>query len=574
MQNLLLECAVRATLLAICTAAVLHVLRVRAARVRHGVWASVMVLMLALPVWTAWGPRAVARVLKPAATQTINRSTMPTETLAGLALHQPLRAETPKPQVQSVITWRNGLAAAYLLGFFALLARLAIGTVRAHMLVRRAASREGRLTSDSCAAPVTVGWLKPSVILPDSWRRWPQEQLNAVLTHEDEHARRRDPLVQWLALLNRAIFWFHPLAWWLERRLSALAEEACDAAVLARGHDPFQYSECLLEMARVVRQSGARVHAVGMAMPGTFLPQRVRRILEGGLGQRVSRVRMACVAAACMVVSTVFVAGAVDYKQPAIPPPAGKLRAVEPASPGPQQTRPTILLAQAQARPAAQNPPPPASGSVSGTVEDPSGARVPGCVITARNQSGAGVGAATADAAGFYRLPSLPPGQYKLEFAAAGFALKTVEAKIEPGKPVRIDAMLDLGQVSERLTVTGVSSGVTGGIPGGVSGGVPPRPVRFRVGGNVQPLRLVEKTMPVYPPELEKQGVEGTAVVRTVISRDGVPLNPHVLNTEVDQRLAQAALESVRQWRYQPTLLNGQPVETATTVTVEFRLGK
>ena len=54
--------------------------------------------------------------------------------------------------------------------------------------------------------------------------------------------------------LNRAVFWFHPLAWWLERRLSALSEEACDAAVLARGHDPFAYSEYLLGLARAMRR--------------------------------------------------------------------------------------------------------------------------------------------------------------------------------------------------------------------------------------------------------------------------------------------------------------------------------
>ena len=137
------------------------------------------------------------------------------------------------------------------MGVAALLARLAVGTVRAHLLVRTAANRDGMLTSCMCAAPVTVGWLRPSVILLECWREWPREQLEAVLMHEREHARRRDPLVQWLALLNRAIFWFHPLAWWLERRLSGLAEEACDAVVLAQGHDPYEYSEYLLEIRAV-----------------------------------------------------------------------------------------------------------------------------------------------------------------------------------------------------------------------------------------------------------------------------------------------------------------------------------
>src|SRR6476660_5325341 len=100
------------------------------------------------------------------------------------------------------------LLGVYLLGASALLLRLAIGTVRAN-----------RLTSASCVVPVTVGLLRPRVILPDSSRGWPQAQLDAVLAHEGEHLRRRDPLFQWLALLNRALFWFHPLAWWLERKL-------------------------------------------------------------------------------------------------------------------------------------------------------------------------------------------------------------------------------------------------------------------------------------------------------------------------------------------------------------------
>ena len=114
----------------------------------------------------------------------------------------------------------------------------------------------GRLTSAACASPVTVGWLRPVVILPETWQEWSHNKLDAVLTHEHAHVRRRDPLVQWFALLNRAVFWFHPLAWWLERRLSVLAEQTCDDAVLARGHDPHDYSEYLLDTARSLGVAG------------------------------------------------------------------------------------------------------------------------------------------------------------------------------------------------------------------------------------------------------------------------------------------------------------------------------
>ena len=131
----------------------------------------------------------------------------------------------------------------------------------------------GALTSPRIATPFTFGLLRPGILLPEGWDRWSAARLAVVLDHERAHVARRDPLVQWLALLNRAVFWFHPLAWWLERHLAALAEEACDADVLARGHSPEDYSECLLDLART---SGRRTlqHQMGLPMPGSALPAR------------------------------------------------------------------------------------------------------------------------------------------------------------------------------------------------------------------------------------------------------------------------------------------------------------
>ena len=139
-------------------------------------------------------------------------------------------------------SWRTFLTGLYWLGLATFLLRLAVGTLQVRRLVRSAIVDNGNVTHAACSTPVTVGWLNPIVILPGDWSQWPQRQLEAILAHEGEHIRRRDPLFQWVALLNRAVFWFHPLAWWLERHVSALAEEACDAAVLARGHDPGEYS--------------------------------------------------------------------------------------------------------------------------------------------------------------------------------------------------------------------------------------------------------------------------------------------------------------------------------------------
>jgi uncharacterized protein (TIGR03435 family) len=199
-----------------------------------------------------------------------------------------------------------------------LLLRLVTGLVRAQRLVNGAVLHDGRLTSSACAAPVTVGWFRPRVILPAAWPNWAQGKLEAVLIHEGEHARRRDPLLQGLSLLNRAVFWFHPAAWWLDCHLSALAEQACDDVVLSRGFCANDYSEYLIDMARSVTRAGARVNLTGVAMPGSSLPRRILRIMEQAPVVRVSRTRMTLAAFLCAFSCAAFAASTLDHARPSV----------------------------------------------------------------------------------------------------------------------------------------------------------------------------------------------------------------------------------------------------------------
>ena len=304
MERLFLECFVGAALLVGATAIVLYAMRVKAATAKHSVWAGVVALMLFLPIWTAWGPKAPLRVLPPLAQNNVRNSNVLIETFST----DGLRSTAVSPGLVVLL-------GAYLLGLCLLLFRLAIGTLRARRLVREAILHDGVRSSSLCAAPVTVGFFHPSVIFPQHWQQWPQAQLDAVLTHESEHARRRHPLVQWLALLNRAVFWFHPVAWWLERHLSALAEEACDNVVLARGYDRREYSDYLISMARSVKQSGVRLSSAGIAMAGSSLARRIRQILEGSSVPHISRTRMACACVACAISCTAIAAGTLDRAQ-------------------------------------------------------------------------------------------------------------------------------------------------------------------------------------------------------------------------------------------------------------------
>jgi bla regulator protein BlaR1 len=314
---MLIEYVLRTSLIAAAVALVLYGMRIKTASARHTVWFGVVVAMLLLPAWLAWGPKASLPILPRAPEErTAIAAPMPSSDV-------PAAAPTHSAATQSARTSPNWFAIIYAAGAFTLLLRLAIGTLRTT-----------RLTRASCVVPVTVGFFRPRIILPASSSDWPQARLDAVLTHEREHARRRDPLFQWIALLNRALFWFHPLAWWLERQLLRLAEETCDAAVLAQGHDPHDYSETLLDLSRSVELAGRRVNALAMPMPGAFLPQRIRRMLSGSLAPKISRPRLTLTIAACAGAAAVLSSGALVRAQSNPEPrPTFEVASVKPRDP-------------------------------------------------------------------------------------------------------------------------------------------------------------------------------------------------------------------------------------------------
>jgi TonB family protein len=94
----------------------------------------------------------------------------------------------------------------------------------------------------------------------------------------------------------------------------------------------------------------------------------------------------------------------------------------------------------------------------------------------------------------------------------------------------------------------------------------------LRVGGQVQEANIVHRVMPVYPPLARQARIAGAVMLEGIIARDGTVKNLRVLSGH--PLLAGAALEAVRQWRYRPTLLNGEPVEVIAPIAVNFVLGR
>jgi TonB family protein len=93
------------------------------------------------------------------------------------------------------------------------------------------------------------------------------------------------------------------------------------------------------------------------------------------------------------------------------------------------------------------------------------------------------------------------------------------------------------------------------------------------VGGKVSAANIISKKAPVYPESAKIARMQGAVEVECVISEEGVPLETRVISSPGDD-LSEATLEAVRQWRYKPTLLNGEPVEVVTDITVNFTLSE
>jgi protein TonB len=127
--------------------------------------------------------------------------------------------------------------------------------------------------------------------------------------------------------------------------------------------------------------------------------------------------------------------------------------------------------------------------------------------------------------------------------------------------------------------VGGVAGGQMGGVIGGVIGGVggappPPKPAqqRIRQGGQVQAAKLVNKVQPMYPPLARQTRISGTVRLHAIIAKNGTVEQLEVISGH--PLLVQAALDAVRQWKYQATTLNGENVEVDTTIDVIFSLNQ
>jgi hypothetical protein len=286
--RLLAEWALRAAVLAAVVGAMLWSLRIRDVSLRSAAWTLVLVGNLFLPAIPLVAPRVSvflpAVLQKPGAPEDI-RPAAAREAEATAARKMDELAPAARPVLRSVPQhdWGHlgiwALASVWSALAAFMLFRVLLGLWLSRRLLRSSQQvRPGLWESSQVAVPVTVGLLRPVILLPPDWRQWEERRLQAVFAHEEAHVRRRDPLRQVLAGVYRSVCWFHPLSWWLYARLASLAEAAGDDAALATVKDHEFYAEVLLSfLARAPRR--VRWEGVTMARK-TNAMKRMERILD------------------------------------------------------------------------------------------------------------------------------------------------------------------------------------------------------------------------------------------------------------------------------------------------------
>jgi TonB family protein len=530
---LLADLTIRSSVILCAGLAAAALMRRRSAALRHHVLAvtlfaaaGLVPLSLTLPAWEFSFPVPISE---------------PSEAQRDYAVpDSAVSARAGRPAREPVAAW-PAATITWAVGFVAVAGSLLAGLLRLARLARHAEPvsdpRWLRLTEHVSDAldlkrPVTLlqtdmpgvlatwGVYRPSVLLPAHARTWTDQRIHVVLSHELAHIRRRDWLVQMSAEVLRSLCWYNPLMWMACARLRRESEQACDDVVLA-AVPARDYAAHLLELARICRGTApAWASAMPMARPST-LERRIAAMLNPRLNRTALSRRAIALTAVLLLGLTL---------------PAATLRA-------------------------GQDGPLPLTGS----AYDPSAAVLPGVQLTLEDAQQFRWQAST-DAAGRFAFPAVPPGQYVIEASLPGFRQLRHEFQLRTARDWDRAITLQVAEVVETIHVSASRTSAAG--PRAQA----PGPQRIRVGGNIRAPRKRVDVNPVYPASMREAGLEGLVPIEALIGIDGTVQSVRVRSAQVHPDFATAAVDAVRQWLFDPTLLNGVPVEVVMHVSVRFSL--
>jgi beta-lactamase regulating signal transducer with metallopeptidase domain len=549
-MTLLLEAAIKISLVIVLGLIAATIFRHRPAALRHWMLASAVAAALVTPLLMGLAPSWSLPVNAASDVASQAARPQPASRPAGrvgittTVESDPASAPSSEPGFNPA----GILVAIWIAGVAANLSGLAIGLWRLRRIAGRATTvDEGpwaeslRELSEHFDLPrpvrlllskeptllVTWGVWTPKVLLPAGAPSWDADRVRIVLAHELAHVQRGDWIVQIASELLRSACWFNPIVWFASSRLRLESERACDDAVVNLGVSGGDYAQHLLDLAvQFGRARQPAVPAVAIVPRPSSLERRVTAMLNAHLNRGpISRTTR---------LATVVLLLAVAL--------------------------PIALFAQNR------------FSTVSGSIVDPSGAVLPGVTVVAID-TGRGVRhEVLTNRTGRFEIVGLPEGPYVLEAGVPGF--QTFDQKLTlDGQDVNRDITLEVGSLQETISVT--RGGNVPSFEGQRFGA--PRPATcgasntqatsgaIRVGGQIRPPSKLRHVSPIYP----EGAVPGMVRMEAVIGIDGFVQETKVTN-DAPPALAQAAVDAVRQWEFDPTLLNCIAIPVRMTVTVDF----
>ena len=337
----------QSTLFAIAAGLLTLAFRKNHATVRYWLWLSASLkffvpfsLLIGIGSQLEWAPAA-----QKLATQVAGQSISFTVE----QISEPFAVGAPStPSMAAHIDWLPVvILAVWLCGFLA----IAVIRLRAWLRIREAvrastpvailATVEVRL-SQSLVEPGVVGLFHPILLLPEGIiERLTPSQLEAVLAHELCHIRRRDNLCASIHMIVEALFWFHPLVWWIGARLVEERERACDEEVLRLGNQASVYADAILHVCKLYLESPL---ACVSGVAGSDIRRRIEAIMSNRGVQGLNRAKKFLLVAAGMaaLLSPVLIgivmglghAPAARAQSPTTPTPKFDVASITPCQPG------------------------------------------------------------------------------------------------------------------------------------------------------------------------------------------------------------------------------------------------
>jgi uncharacterized protein (TIGR03435 family) len=302
----------QSTLFAVAVGLLAMALRRNAAGIRYWLWfsASVKFLVPFAPLFWLGSHLQFERAA--------NEIAIPSAGIAAAQVAEPFSVAAPlAPAPHTQTDWTpTALLGLWVCGFSACALMRFRGWLRIRSALRNSIGLELPVQVEVRASaelfePGVLGWRSPVLLLPSGIaERLTPAQLSTVLAHELCHVRRRDNLTASIHMLVEAVFWFHPLIWWVGARLVEERERACDEAVLSTGGDPVNYAEAILNVCKLYHEAPI---ACVSGVTGADLRKRVEQIMTNRIPFRLDLARkFAIVGSAVFVLAAPILIGIIE----------------------------------------------------------------------------------------------------------------------------------------------------------------------------------------------------------------------------------------------------------------------